>query len=120
MTSFPKPARRKREAVKLYPDGREVIDQTTAEGRREYERRILFMHHRDGGLCCLCGRYVALGVATFEHKEGRGVGGGKRDDRAEKNGIAHFLGNRQKGSVGYGEYMKKPLEWRIKACMGVL
>ncbi len=72
------------------------------------------MWERDKGLCCLCGQPIYDSRATFEHKNGRG--GGKRDDRIEFNGVAHWLGNGMKGSMSYEHYMELPLETRIKYC----
>ena len=100
-------------------DGREIIDLTKAGGRDEYDRRKLAMWARDNFLCCLCGRYLPLGQMTFEHKQSRGMGGCFRDDRIEKNGVSHYLGNVAKGSMNYDRYMELPLEQRISNCMGV-
>lgn len=116
MTAVPKPGRpRKTGAVEVFSDGRECC-RNTPKGCEEYERRTLFMYHRDKMLCCLCGRFIPLGLLTFEHKRSRGVGGGFRDDRVELNGVSHFLGNRTKGSMSYELYMQKPLAERIRNC----
>jgi hypothetical protein len=61
------------------------------------------MWERQKGLCCLCKRPVALSEATFEHQDGRGMSGGHRDDRIEKdghpyNGAACYRCNALKGS----------------------
>ena len=95
--------------VKVFDDGREVCDLSVAAGRREYRRRVELMLARQGGRCCLeghapmCPGFLRLENATFEHEDGRGSGGWKRDDRTEKtglpyNGAAHPLCNGWKGS----------------------
>lgn len=61
------------------------------------------MWNRQKGLCCLCSLPLVRDEATFEHQDGRGMGGSRRDDRIEKdgqlyNGAAHFLCNNAKGS----------------------
>jgi hypothetical protein len=102
--------RPKRPAVKVMRDGREVCDLDTAAGRREYEKRTLDLWRRGNGRCCLehaapmCyGRLLSV-EATFEHEHGRGMGGGKRDDRITLpdgrwiNGAAHPQCNAWKGS----------------------
>lgn len=96
--------------VKTHRDGREVCDLKTAAGRKEYQRRTELMLERQGGICCLygyvesCPGTLRYEYATFEHQDGRGMGGAKRDDRTEKdgkpyNGAAHLLCNSIKGSL---------------------
>ncbi|ADV83857.1 hypothetical protein AciPR4_3099 [Terriglobus saanensis SP1PR4] len=94
--AMPKPA------VRIMRDGREICTET-AHGRAEYRRRRDAMWSRDHGICCICGTHVDSEDATFEHWEGRGMNGGHRDDRIERdgkpyNGIAHELCNSLKGS----------------------
>jgi hypothetical protein len=65
---------------------------------------VHFMHIRDKGLCCICGEYVPLEEATFEHTDLRS--GGHRNDQPEywrngeliKNGVAHARCNLERGS----------------------
>lgn len=88
-------------AVLVYPDGREVCVNSKA-GWVEYKRRVKVMLQRQGGRCCLCGKALALGNATFEHQRRRGMGSAWRDDRIEKdgqpwNGCAHWTCNSEKG-----------------------
>jgi hypothetical protein len=88
-------------AVRVYPDGREVC-QDSAEGWREYKRRVKVMLQRQGHRCSLCTRPLALGNATFEHQRRRGMGAASRDDRIEKdgqefNGAAHWVCNGVRG-----------------------
>lgn len=88
-------------AVRVYPDGREVCQDTPA-GWREYKRRIGVMVERQNYRCCLCNRRLALGNATFEHQRRRGMHAAFRDDRITKdgqewNGAAHWVCNGERG-----------------------
>ena len=111
IAAFPKPKDIKHvtEAVRVYPDGREVCS-NTFHGRQEYRRRVLAMLERQVGRCCLeayapmCPGSLSENGATFEHEGGRGAGGGKRDDRVSLpdgtwiNGASHYLCNTWKSS----------------------
>jgi len=97
------PLRRKREPVKVFPDGREVCNIGTAEGRRIYQGRIDDMWNRKHGLCRICCSPMGLFQATFDHEDGRGMNGSHRDDRIVKdgkpyNGAVHLKCNLEKGS----------------------
>jgi hypothetical protein len=88
-------------AVRVYPDGREVCQDTPA-GYREYKRRVSMMVERQSRRCCLCNRRLSLVQATFEHQRRRGMHAAFRDDRIEKdglpwNGAAHWVCNSEKG-----------------------
>jgi hypothetical protein len=83
-------------AVRVYPDGREVCQDSPA-GWREYKRRVEAMLLRQGGRCCLCKKRLALGQATFEHQRRRGAGAAWRDDREDRNGVSHWICNMEKG-----------------------
>ena len=72
-------------AVRVYPDGREVCQDSPA-GWKEYKRRVEAMLLRQGGRCCLCGKRLALSQATFEHQRRRGMGAAWREDRITKDG----------------------------------
>jgi 5-methylcytosine-specific restriction endonuclease McrA len=86
--------------VLTYRDGREVCDLKTRAGRREYDLRKAKMYERDGGTCCICGEHIYHGSdVTFEHQDKRGMGGSRRDDRIENNGVAHSWCNMKLGSV---------------------
>lgn len=104
------------EAIKIYPDGREVCNLRTTEGMDEYLRRKRVMWERQGRRCCLehvvagCRGKLAWKDAMFEHEEGRGFDGAHRDDRIERmnpatgkmepvNGVAHAWCNSLKGST---------------------
>jgi hypothetical protein len=95
------------EPVRVLWDGREVCNDLTAAGRREYRTRTLEMRLRQRSICCMyrycptCPGYLPEGEATFEHEMGRTAG--HRDDRIEVdgkwiNGAAHSLCNQWKGS----------------------
>ena len=84
-------------AVRVYPDGREVCQDTPA-GWREYKRRVGVMVERQRHRCSLCRGRLSLGNATFEHQRRRGMGAAWRDDRITKdgqewNGAAHWVCN---------------------------
>ena len=109
--AFPKPGqiKHKAEPIKIFNGGREVIDTNTTDGWKEYRQRVYDMLERQNGFCCLLGvAPMCTGIltrreATFEHEYGRGMGGGKRDDRIEvdgvwQNGAAHEECNEWKSS----------------------
>ena len=96
---------------------REICKRTPA-GLREYRHRRVEMWNRDSGLCCLCFRPVTMEECSFEHIHGRGMGGSKRDDRIEHNGVSHYFGNMARGSIRYEKYMELSLEQRIHNCSG--
>lgn len=88
-------------AVRVYPDGREVCQDSPA-GWREYKWRVGVMLQRQNHRCCLCRGRLALGNATFEHQRRRGMGAAWRDDRIVKdgqdwNGAACWVCNGEKG-----------------------
>jgi hypothetical protein len=90
-------------AVRKYPDGREVCQDSPA-GYREYTRRLEVMLTRQHWQCCLCpGRIRSRSDATFEHQRRRGIGAAFRDDRIynergeQMNGAAHWTCNGEKG-----------------------
>lgn len=108
--SYRKPKPRRDEAghgVLYRADGREICDKTSA-GKAEYNRRKEVMWKRQHGLCGLkissrCPVFITLEQATFEHQDGRGMGGAKRDDRCEIDGkpynlVACYWCNIEKGS----------------------
>lgn len=93
-----------------YSDGRQVVNTKIKAGADEYAARKRVMWERQGRLCCLCKLYLKIGEAMFEHQDGRGMNGGHRDDRIDKdgkpyNGVAHPLCNSNKGSrrINYHE-----------------
>jgi hypothetical protein len=90
-------------AVRKYPDGREVCQDSPA-GLREYKRRLDIMLTRQGWACCDCGKKIrSREDATFEHQRRRGMGAAFRDDRIydsqghQKNGAAHWVCNGERG-----------------------
>jgi hypothetical protein len=116
---FPKPSQIKKRkpdnpAFEVMPDLREICrnhpETGTSAGRAEYKRRIALMWERQRGICCLAGHApmcpgpLRLEDSTFEHENGRGVDGSKRDDRIELpngkwlNGASHYVCNQWKSS----------------------
>ena len=96
---------------------REICSSSPA-GRAEYQRRRELRWDMDRGICCLCGQFVPLNQATVEHPNGRGSGGGNRDDSVEAIRISHFFGNNAKGSISLERYLQLPLDVRVKNCKG--
>lgn len=92
-----------RDAIRVTRDGREICLRSAA-GKLEYKLRLLAMLKRQKGKCCLCRLPLSDAEATFEHENGRGMGGSKRDDRIVlpggrwQNGAAHLRCNLAKGS----------------------
>lgn len=90
-------------AVRKYPDGREVCQDSPA-GWKEYSRRLDIMLSRQSWICCDCGKRIRSRTdATFEHQRRRGMGAAFRDDRiydehgVRKNGAAHWVCNGERG-----------------------
>ena len=76
----------KREPVKIYPDGREVCSKSV-QGKRLYSDRTYAMSRRQGFRCAICHRVFPRAEDwTFDHQNGRGMGGAIRDDRIEVYG----------------------------------
>lgn len=103
-------------SIKIHRDGREVCNRHSAQGRAVYRDRTEQMWRRQGKLCCLCSLPLSKQEATFEHQDGRGMGGSTRDDRIWKdgkpyNGAAHGLCNALKGSrrITYNPLPRKEL-----------
>ncbi len=82
----PKPKKPRKPAVQVFPDGREVCNLNFKRGREEYQRRKLAMYIRQRQMCAICGIYLFVTGWDFDHEDGRGMGGGHRDDRIEKDG----------------------------------
>ena len=101
----------------IYPDGREVIQNTEA-GRWIREERYMKAWDDSHGICCLCNGKVKPYDASLEHKTSKGAGGGKHDDRQSNLAISHRHGNIAKGSMSLEQYLKLPLDMRIRNCTG--
>lgn len=98
---YKKQFKRNLEPVKTRRNGNEVCNLDTCYGRRDYKRRVKAMWERQHGWCAICGWWMKLEEATFEHEDLRGAG--RHDDRIEvdgkpKNFAVHGLCNGQKGS----------------------
>jgi hypothetical protein len=91
LPKFPKPGQvmKPQVAVKVYTDGREVCNTKYRDGQEEYISRKRKMWERQNKICCLahvcpsCTGRMRWADTTFEHEEGRGAFGSKRDDRIE-------------------------------------
>ncbi len=84
--------------MKVFPDGREILDLKTKAGADEYQRRKRVAWEEQGRLCSICHLRLRWEDATVDHKEPRGMGGGRRDDRQANIAAAHAVCNSQKGS----------------------
>jgi hypothetical protein len=101
--------RRRAEAVRVYRGGREVCQKSKA-GLAEYKRRTIEMVDRQGNICGICKdpsvpmRPIedhSFLSATFQHADGRGSGGGRRNDSIAPetgNCAAHLKCNLELGS----------------------
>ena len=99
----------------VYPSGREVIQHTEA-GRKILKQRWEIAWRKSQGFCCLCSDKVRIFEATLEHFISKGSGGGTHDDRQKNLGISHRNGNIAKGSMSLEQYLKIPLDVRIRNC----
>ena len=85
----PGEVKKEQPAVKVMRDNREICNQLTKAGRDEYHSRVRTMWERQGRKCGLqispqCkenGGRLLINEAQFDHSWGRGMGGGKRNDR---------------------------------------
>jgi hypothetical protein len=84
-------------ALFIYPDGREVCRPNTA-GKAEYRLRRSLAWNLQKGLCGICHLPVSLEAAVTDHKEPRGMGGARRDDRQANIRATHHMCNMEKGS----------------------
>ena len=71
-------------SYRIYSDAREVCDDQSAAGRREYKNRLGTMVQRQLFRCPRCSRRLSLAMATFDHWPiKRRMGAAFRDDRIE-------------------------------------
>lgn len=92
-----------RPALKVHTDGREVCDLDHKAGKKLYLERTHAMAERQNWRCGLCGKTLYGWKISFDHEHGRGMGGAKRDDRIEVDGVRHNAAvhihcNNEKGS----------------------
>ena len=83
--------------VWIYPDGREVC-QNTAAGRALYRFRRRIAWYLQNGICAICHEPVSMVQATTDHIKPRKMGGSERDDRQENLAAVHWWCNSKKGS----------------------
>lgn len=96
MSYHPKPKDKKKEPkpiIRMFKDGREVINMLSKAGRDEYRRRKKEMWMRQGERCSLqispqCkqkkGKWP-FDLVQFEHSDGRGYNGSRRNDAIWKD-----------------------------------
>lgn len=82
----------------VFPDGREVIDQTTPEGKAEYARRRTVALTNQDGRCAICYGPLPAWLATTDHIQPRGMGGGFRRDNQDNIQAVCVACNGAKGS----------------------
>ena len=101
---FPKPSDIEQEPAwhHIYPDGREVLNLLTAEGRAEKERRIDIAWDSQDGDCAICQLPLKRSEATWDHIAPRRMGGGFRDDRQFNIAAVHGRCNGERGSKRRG------------------
>jgi hypothetical protein len=88
-----------RPGVKRYPDGREVC--SLAE-----KRRIKNTLLREHPFCAVCDqRFDDYADVELGHKESKGAGGFRADDRKSNLCLLHYVANRDMGSRNLDEYM---------------
>jgi hypothetical protein len=118
--AYPKPGQVKKPKVpvKVFPDGREVCDLKTKAGHDEYRARVRAMLTRQNGKCGLMitpqckmkqGK-LSFEYATFDHSNGRGAKGAKRDDRIFIKGVEQNMAvcpwcNSAKGSRPLSDFL---------------
>ena len=109
-------------AYKKFLDGREVC-LTNKRGLKLYRQRTLAMHERQKGICPMCKNPMSTEIgfensATFDHVDGRGMGGGHRDDRiVDENGkpMNQALCARDNYAKGSKRVGAKPGRWENEA-----
>lgn len=85
--------------MRRYPDGREVC--SPAELRR---RKNLLLHL--GAKCAVCKcAFTDYSEVELGHRESKGLGGAKRDDRMENLCLLHVEANRDMGSMSLDDYL---------------
>jgi 5-methylcytosine-specific restriction endonuclease McrA len=104
-------------AVKIFPDGREVC-QDSAAGKREYYRRADEVWERYGKCCWLCGKSLDRGAMAVDHIRPKGTNSAWRDDRAFNIAPACYPCNSRRGSRRMAEYPTKCPECGWGAIVG--
>ncbi len=99
MIAFPKPKDilHSKPAVKVYPDGRQVCQETKA-GKEEYVRRRRIAWENQMHICPLCLLPLRWEDATTDHIRPRKMGGSERDDSQDNLQAVHLICNGIKGS----------------------
>jgi 5-methylcytosine-specific restriction endonuclease McrA len=87
------------EVEHIFRDGRTKINQNCKEGRDLYQSRKRIAWEAQGKLCAICHKTLAFSDSQVDHKEPRGMGAGKIDDRQENIQAVHPICNSRKGSI---------------------
>jgi len=77
--------------------GREVCN-NSKKGKAEYRNRREFLYEVYDRKCCLCGLGLSIDHLSLDHKDGRGLGGGRRNDNLSTTLPVHLMCNGRKGS----------------------
>lgn len=90
------------EAYQKWPDGR-LVALETPKGHEWYRTQTDAMVERQNNRCGLCGllmSHIGIYRPTFQHGDGRGMGGARRNDdiNAPGNCAAHWICNSEAGS----------------------
>lgn len=98
--AFPKPCQIKKtpEVEHTFRDGRTKINQNTKAGRDLYQERKRIAWEEQKRLCGICHQPLRWTDSTVDHKNPRGMGAGKIDDRQSNLQAVHGICNTLKGS----------------------
>jgi hypothetical protein len=98
MKKKPVPRKGQKNGYVEYPDGRIVIDENTRAGQDRKNATIAQAWAEQEGICPICGKYVCLLEATWDHIIPRRMGAGFRDDRRKNIRAVHYVCNGERGS----------------------
>jgi 5-methylcytosine-specific restriction endonuclease McrA len=72
-----------KQSPKRTKDGREILT------KAQWRTRLDEVYRRDDGVCQICLGEIGREPWDVDHLEGRGLGGGTRDDRMENLQLTH-------------------------------
>jgi hypothetical protein len=102
---YKKPQNRSINGVTKYPDGREKCSLAVLRARKN------ILLNRPHPVCAACGEeFTDYRDVELAHKESKGLGGSKHDDRWPNLCLMHKSENREQGSRSLADY----LAWRIE------
>jgi 5-methylcytosine-specific restriction endonuclease McrA len=88
----------RKQCFEITKDGRTVIDTSSPKGREMRDALVAAAWDRDAGKCGICGKYVCLLEATWDHIVPRGMGGSTRNNVLDNINAVHPECNGIKGS----------------------